>query len=87
MTAENGVTTTANRTTLGRPRKDEYLLQVNIARRVRGTYVKGSSRTVQFLNAPWTEDEFATMVERMGQKAAGKSLARLKKATTRTVTL
>ena len=83
-TTENGTPVIA-RTTVGRPKKGEYILQVNISRRVRGNYVKGTSRSLALLNAPWQEDEFMALVERMAKKAAGKSVPT--KATTRVVQL
>lgn len=70
---------------MGRPKKSDYVLQVSITRKLRNKYVKGSCRTLNLQNSPWEEDEFASMVERMAQKAAGKSIGR--RPTTKTVTL
>jgi hypothetical protein len=70
---------------MGRPRKEEYVLQMNISHRVRGVYVKGSSRSLHILNAPWEVDEFASLVERLARKESGKSVPN--KPTTRVVQL
>ena len=61
------------------------MLQVNIRRAVRGKYVRGTSRSLNLLNAPWEVDEFASLIERMARKAAGKSTP--SKATTREAVL
>ena len=87
MTQTDGAIAVAGdaRKVMGRPKKEEYVLQVNITRRVRGTYVKGSSRSVVLQNAPWDEDRFAAMVERMARAAAGGKVP--SKSTTRVVAL
>ena len=84
MTEANGTTATP-RVKLGRPKKEEYLLVVTIMKKVRGTYVKGSSRSLNFTNAKWEPSEFADLVERAARQASGSRLTG--KPTTRTVTL
>jgi hypothetical protein len=69
----------------GRPKKSDYELVVNISRKLRNKYIAGSSRSLRLTNAPWSEDEFMTLVERAATKAAGGSIP--SKATTRVVAL
>ena len=87
MTQANGAIVVAGdpRKVMGRPKKDEYVLVVNIRRDVRGKYVKGSSRSINFVNAPWDAEEFSRIVERAAMSAAGKKVTG--KATTRVVAL
>lgn len=56
---------------IGRPNKSEYALVVNVQRKVRGLYVRHSSRTLVLKNAPWDVDRFAALVERMARKETG----------------
>ena len=82
----NGVTlSNPSRLKIGRPKREECVLQVSIRRWVRGEYVKGTNRTLQFSNAPWEPEEFSRIVERAALSAAGKKVS--KKATNRVVAL